>query len=622
MREKEIPVVFQPAGRKVFVLPGTPLVEAAAAAGAALEMPCGGGGVCGKCRLQVVAGAAPPTPNEERVFTPAELAAGWRLVCQVHVAEPVTAVVPETSRTGRIHQILASTDVSTAAPRVVDPPVLKKYVELAPPRRGDDQPDLVRLARALNVEAAALEMDLSLARAIGDTLRSYGYRGTAVCAGNRLLAFEPGDTSAEAFAVAVDIGTTTLVASLLDLNSGAEVGIAARMNPQTQFGDDVLARIALAVSDADGLGQLQQAVLEAVSGMVDELCRHAGTSPSRIYEATFSGNTTMQHLVCGITPTGLATVPFVSVAGPGMAVSAAELGLLIHPRARAYVLPVIGGFVGGDTVAGIASTPLMDTPGPSLLVDIGTNGEIVLWARGRLLAASTAAGPAFEGARISQGMRGSSGAIEKVSFEDGRLRTNVIGNVPPVGICGSGLIDAAAELLRHGLLAPQGRLLPPEQLPEGTPADLRRRILDGQQPAVMLAAADETSVGAPILLTQRDLRELQLASGAIQAGIRLLLTELEVHAGELEAVYLAGGFGNFIRRKNAQRIGLLPPEVERSRIRYQGNTSLAGARLAALSCAARTCMEHIARQAEHVDLSTLPGFQDAFADAMLFPEEE
>ncbi len=270
-------------------------------------------------------------------------------------------------------------------------------------------------------------------------------------------------------------------------------------------------------------------------------------------------------------------------------------------------------------MAGILATGLADAESPALLLDIGTNGEIVLLADGKLSAASTAAGPAFEGARISCGMRGSTGAIEKVVV-DGRLRTNVIGNVPPAGLCGSGLIDVAAELLRHRILTPQGRLQTPDQLLADLLPDLAQRVvLHEGQVSFVLATEAETG-GRPIVLTQRDLRELQLAAGAIRAGIVILLQRAGLKPNDLKRVLIGGGFGNFIRRSNAQRIGLLPHEIEHRRIRYMGNTSLAGARLAALSLGARQMAEDLARRTEHVDLSADPGFQRAFAESMIFPE--
>ena len=259
-------------------------------------------------------------------------------------------------------------------------------------------------------------------------------------ADGRLIDFEPGNTEQEAYAVAINVGTTTLAAVLVDLARGRELAVAARLNPQTRFGNDVLSRILYCQQAAGGLDELNRAVVEAVNEMVGELAAEAGVARERIYEITFSGNTTMQQLLLRIDPQHLGEAPFVPATSNRVVAPAACLGLQIHRRGRAYVLPVIGGFVGGDTVSGILATGLVDSPGPALLVNIGTNGEIVLWANGRLTAASTAAGPAFEGARISQGMRASIGAIEKVMV-NGSLRINVIGDVPPVGLCGSALVE-------------------------------------------------------------------------------------------------------------------------------------------------------------------------------------
>lgn len=613
MREAEVPVTFQPQGETVYVLKRTGLLEAAAMAGIVLDQPCGGLGKCGKCRVVVSQGACQPTPAELDLFSADELRAGFRLACQSSVCEPTTVEVPPTSLLPSHQKILVRSDKT---PRTVaDPPVRKRYVELPPPSRGDDDADLIRLEKAVG----PFEVGLEPLRAIPGRLRQAGFRGTAVLAGGRLIDFEPEDTEAYNFAAAMDIGTTSLVGALLDVGTGDELAVASRLNPQTRFGDDVLSRIQHARQGPDALRELQQTVIEAVDEMLGELVDRAGICRERIYQLTFSGNTTMQQLLCGVDPRSLGEVPFVPAAGRGPLLQAAELGLHVHPQAAAWVMPVIGGFVGGDTVSGILATSLAAAEGPTLLVDIGTNGEIALSVDGRLSAASTAAGPAFEGARISQGMRGSTGAIEKVVV-DGRLRTNVIGNVPPVGLCGSALIDVAAELLGHGLLTPEGRLLPADQLPGDVLPDLAQRlVVDNGQVAFLLAAESETGSGRPIVLTQRDLRELQLATGAIRAGILILLQRAGLKPEDLKAVLVAGGFGNFIRRSNAQRIGLLPPELERRRIRYQGNTSLAGARLAALSLEAQRVAEDLARRTEHVDLSRHPDFQRTFAEAMIFP---
>jgi uncharacterized 2Fe-2S/4Fe-4S cluster protein (DUF4445 family) len=614
MQEARIPVTFRPGDKTVHVLPGTRLAEAAAEAGLVLEVPCGGEGKCGKCRVVVFEGAGEPTAVEAGVFSAEELRAGCRLACRTIIDRPMAADVPQPSLVGAQHRILVES--SSAAAAGGNPVVAKRYVELPAPARGDDQPDLVRLEKALG----PLDADLDLLGELPRRLRETDFRGTAVTCGGRLLDFEPGNTEWEAYGVAADVGTTTLVAALVDLATGRQTAVVARLNPQTRFGDDVLARILHVRQRPEGLAELQHAVVAAVDEMIGELCREVDTARSRVYTVTLSGNTTMQQLFCGIDPRWLGEVPFVPAVGRALVLPARQLGLQVHPRAAAYVLPVIGGFVGGDTVAGILATGLAECEKPALFIDIGTNGEIALAAGGKLTAASTAAGPAFEGARISQGMRAATGAIEKVLF-DGRLRLEVIGNVPPVGLCGSALIDAAAELLRHGILTSPGRLQTPEQLPRGVPPDLLRRIVhSGKHAAFVLADEEEAHGGRAVVLTQQDIRELQLAAGAIRAGIEILLRRSGLQPGDLDQILIGGGFGNFIRRRNAQRIGLLPAGIEHCRIRFQGNTSLAGARLVALSWTARQHAERLASRTEHVDLSLDPGFHAAFADAMVFPE--
>lgn len=610
----EVAVLFQPSGKTVHVLSGTRLTEAAAMAGLVFDSPCGGEGTCGKCRVVVHQGACPPVAAEIRHISPEDIARGTRLACQTAVAGPMVVETPAASLLGSQYKIL--TEGKSAGEVAVEPAVRKQYVELSPPERGRDESDAARLMAA----AGPLKIELDLLRQLPRLLRENDFRGTAVAAEGRLLDFEPGNTQGESFAVAVDVGTTTLVAMLVDLTDGGERAVVARLNPQTSYGDDVLTRILHSQQAPAGLENLLQAVVSAVDAMIGELTATAGIDRRRIYEVVLSGNTTMQQLLLGLDPRSLGEVPFVPAASERVETAAAELGISIHPRGRAYVLPVIGGFVGGDTVAGILASNLAELPGPTVLVDIGTNGEIVLAVEGKLTAASTAAGPAFEGARISQGMRAGAGAIEKVVVQDGRLRINVIGDVRPVGLCGSALIDAAAECLRHGVLTPEGRLPPPGELPDSVPDDLARRVrLDSGKPVFVLAEPDQAGGGRAVVLTQRDFRELQLASGAIRAGIRILLKQAGLKPENLDAVLVAGGFGNFIRRNNAQRIGLLPHEVPRNRIRYLGNTSLAGARLAALSIAARRRAEELARRTAHVDLSTDPDFRWAFAEAMLFP---
>lgn len=616
MQEKEIAIVFQPLDKTVYVLEGTRLLEAATAIGLNFEQPCGGEGTCGKCRVQVVGEVCTATMVDEAFFSPKELADGWRLACQAIVIGPATVEVPDSSLIDSQQIILTQTD--TGRPLIADPAVQKQFLKLTPPMLGDDRSDVARLKAAFGPITIAPEM----LRSLPEELRRNDYHGTIVAIDGQFAGFESGDTSSERLAIAIDLGTTTLATELIDLTDGAKLGIASRMNPQVTFGDDVLTRICFARDNHSGLSQMQQIVIDTISDMITELVESQGVSRERIYEVFVSGNTTMQQIFMGLDVRSLGEAPFVTVTTESLSVNAARLGLNVHPHATVSTMPVIGGFVGGDTVSGILATGMIDEPGNILLIDIGTNGELAVWSEGRLLAASTAAGPAFEGARISQGMRGSIGAIERVVVDPERLLINVIGNVLPTGICGTGIVDLTAELLRVGLLLPNGKLLAPDELPKGLLPDLVQRItIVNSQPAFILASEVETGGNRPIVVTQHDFRELQLATGAIRAGIQLLLEHVGLKASDLDHVFIAGGFGNFIRRSNAQRIGLLPQEIERHKILYRGNTSLMGARLGAISKSSRAKAEAIAELAQHIDLSRLPNFTDVYAESMLFPEK-
>ena len=611
MSKQQVRVTFEPSGRAIHVLPGTTVLEAAAQAGLTISTPCGGGGTCGKCGVQMPKGACEASPADGEHFSDEQIGAGWRLACQTAICDECVVHVPETSLFASQHQIL--TDTTDDKTEVV-PAVRKVFVQLTPPTLDDQGADLFRLEET----TGPVKTTLSVIRDLTRVLRDDSFSGTAVIADHHLIGFEPGDTTDQCYGVAFDVGTTTVVGSLLDLRNGDELAIASGMNPQVTFGDDVLSRINYSSESLANLQQLQQAIGATISEMIDQVCADAGVARSDIYELSFAGNTTMEHLLCGIDVTPLGQVPFTPAHARALTLSAEELGIAVHPHAAAYVFPIIGGFVGGDTVACMLATRIEPEDGAALLVDIGTNGEIVLAYDGQIFAASTAAGPAFEGARISCGMRATSGAIAKVVVDDD-VSYNVIGDVPAVGLCGSSLVDLCSHLLTAGIIASNGRLLPPDELPADLPEPLRQRVrfANGNQTEFLVA---EDTPDRPVVLTQRDVRELQLACGAIRAGIRILLKRAAVEAKDLSRVLLAGGFASFIRRSHAQRIGLLPEEIDRERIHYVGNASLNGARWALLSTEARLKAEQYARQTHHVALSQDIDFQIQFADAMLFPE--
>jgi uncharacterized 2Fe-2S/4Fe-4S cluster protein (DUF4445 family) len=610
---KELKVIFQPSGRKVHVLPGTRILEAAARAGIMLRNPCGGAGTCGKCRVRIERGACAATPACAAVFSPAEVAQGWRLACQCAVAADTVVEVPAESLFESEAQIL----ITDTGARVQGTPALRKRrIELTPPDLAHPHADLERLCAALG------PADISLAQLalLPDQLRATAFRGTAVLCDGHLLDWEPDDTTGEAWAVAFDLGTTTVVGTLINTVDGSEHAVAATMNPQISVGDDVISRIAAARESRDNIRRMQESVVHALNGLITRLCREAHVPRERIYEVSLAGNTTMQHLFCGINPAALGEIPFVPAYRAARRVAAQDVGLHIHPAGRLFVFPNIGGFVGGDTVAGILANGVQHAPETLLFVDIGTNGEIVLAHQGRLRATSCAAGPAFEGARITAGMRAAEGAVDKVVFDGDDLVCNVIGGCRMAGICGTALIDAAAVLLELGVLDPTGRLLSAAEAPARvTPAVRRRLHPDGNDTKVLLGTAAEARSGEPVYLFQRDLRELQLAAGAIRAAIALLLRQAGLQPQDLHGVLLAGGFGNFIRRENACRMGLLPA-LPMERIRFVGNASSMGAKAVLLSHELRAEADRIAATTEHVDLSLDPEFQMEFGMAMMFPE--
>lgn len=612
MKSSEVNVVFQPSGRSVFVLPGTLLLEAAGRAGIVLQTPCGGRGTCGKCRVRVVDGQCPVPPAAEGFLSPRQLDEGDRLACQTYVEEPLVVDIPDESRFDAAQQILTG-DAGHDA--VLNPVVRKRYFSLTTPASGDAISDVGRLKAAIGDVTIPFHLLLNLAA----FLRAHQWQGTAVVAGDRLIGMEVGDTTKDAYGVAFDLGTTTVVGTLFNLATGQEKAVRSTMNPQVGFGDDVISRISRVRENHGALGELQQAALKAVNSLIHGLSEQTGVDTRHIYEVVIAGNSTMQQLVCGLDPSALGEVPFVQTFDGALTLSAQGLGLAANPHGEVFVFPQIGGFVGGDTVAGMLAAGLDTVREPTLLVDIGTNGEIVLAHDRELQAASTAAGPAFEGARVVQGMRATTGAIEKVLIGDDVL-LNVIGNTRPVGLCGTALIDAVAALLRKGIIDPTGRILPPDEVPSSLPDALRARLVTvDSQTQFELVPAEEAASGEAIYLWQKDVRELQLAMGAIRAGINIMLRRVGLKPEDLGAVLLAGAFGNFIRRNNARRIGLLP-QIPCGHIHFIGNAASLGAKLALLSADERERAKRLRSNTEHVDLSMDPEFQMEFGMAMMFPD--
>ncbi|MGH7313183.1 MAG: ASKHA domain-containing protein, partial [Candidatus Rokuibacteriota bacterium] len=432
----------------------------------------------------------------------------------------------------------------------------------------------------------------------------------------RILAVERGDTSTMKFGLAIDIGTTTVVTTLLELESGEQLASVSSLNPQSVFGGDLMSRIAFAQFNPGNLKKLTTRIVGLLNQHVAEVCREAGVLPKWIYKVVVVGNTCMHHLLLGIDPSWVGLAPYAPVMRHPFVLPARDLFLKVAPEARVCLLPLVAGFVGADAVAVAMATRIDVGHSLRLAVDIGTNGEVIMGSRQRLWACSAPAGPAFEGAQIRHGMRGAQGAIDRLVVEDD-LRVHTIGETPPLGICGSGLIDLLAGLLQAGVIDPSGLIRVEDR--EALPPRLRERVtMRGEERLVVVLRAGEADAPREIVLTQEDVRQVQLAKGAIASGVAMLLHVAGVAVGEVDELMLAGGFGNYVSIPSAIRIGLIPP-LPLTRVRYVGNAAALGAQLALLSEAERRRADEVARRIEHVSLAAHPDFEQIFVDAMNFP---
>ena len=426
----------------------------------------------------------------------------------------------------------------------------------------------------------------------------------------------PEGSTALLFGLAVDLGTTTIVARLIDLAVGRRLATQAVLNPQTRFGDDVVSRIAYARTGKE-FAELRQAVTDCINDLIEKLCRQAAIDENDIYEMCLVGNTTMNHIFLGLPVAQLGQAPYQAFSLDAHDAVPGELGIRINPSGNIHTVENIAGFVGSDTTAVAIAADIDSAEEMTLIVDIGTNGEIVLGTKDKLYAASCAAGPALEGARITCGSRAAEGAIEAVVMNENDIDLDVIGDTPPRSICGSGLIDAVAVMLDLGIIDSTGRFTNPETSKDKLPQTILSRIVKlDSEPAFILAPASNNN-DRPVFLSQKDIRQVQLAKGAIRTGIILLQKKLDLKGPDIEHVLLAGAFGNYIRKESALRIGLLPA-VEVEKIRFIGNAAASGAQMILLSRHCRDKAHELARRIEYVEIAHEPDFQDVFADSMLF----
>ena len=594
--------------------PGQSLWEVLQKAGIELGGECGGLGKCGKCKIKMLTLTDPPTHEESELLDEGELEQGVRLACRTKVKKDMAVYVGEFDQELEYYQILKTGERPHFQ---LDPLVDQRFVDLPSQLQAQGLSDLDRVKMGLGPEYDDLKASLHSLRALPQALQETQSRRAAVLHGDRLLGWQDWERVGHGYGLVFDLGTSTLVGKLISLLDGNEVFVICLLNSQIRYGSNVISRLQYVKEHPAGLDRLRRLLIRDMNRIIKSLLELAGLEPNDIFIAVAAGNTTMQHFFLGLPPYGIAEAPFSPVLTDGLIVKAADVGLRLHPEALLYTLPMKSGYIGGDLISVVLASGAAEQEDEIILgLDLGTNGEIFLGNGKRLLTCSAAAGPAFEGARIAYGMIAKAGAIEGVSLKDDHLHYRTIGNIKPKGICGSGLVDLVAVLLHCGIIDHEGLI-----------RRTRKKIARGLIPRVvkrsgahafLVASAEESYDGKPIYLTQQDVRQLQLAKGAIAAGVRSLMDEMGIGVQDIGRVYLAGALGNYVDPYSAVRIGLLP-DVNLQIIRSLGNAASTGASMVLLAKDYWRRVIELAQFIEHVELSYRLNFNQYFIEQMDFP---
>ncbi|MBI4285177.1 MAG: DUF4445 domain-containing protein [Chloroflexi bacterium] len=596
-------IYFEPLQQSVECRADQTLLQAALRAGIDIVSFCGGVGTCWRCKVRIMSGdMSAPTADEAQSLSRQGLDAGYRLACQTYPCSDGKVYIAPEALTGLVRAQV--TGLEPAVP--LEPPVHAYQVSLSPPSLSDLYADGERLLKALadqhHVRAGSI--DINVLRYLSTGLRAADWRGQAVVRGSEVVAFNK--TPEKLLGLAVDLGTTKIAGYLVDLTTGRTLASDAIMNPQSEFGEDIISRLTRALESTDNQLRLQAVVVEALNRLAADFCQRVNAGHHEIAEAVIVGNTAMHHLLLGLPVGQLAAAPFVPAVSGALDIKSRDIGLRIAPGAYVHLLPNIAGFVGADHVADLLATEASQARGLVLLIDIGTNTELSLISDGEIASTSCASGPAFEGAQIECGMKGSQGAIERLKISDNKVEYHTIGNTPPLGLCGSGVIEAVAQLLNLGVLNNTGRFTSHERL----------RASNGQREFVLVSEGERDGNPA-ITITQNDVREVQLAKAAIRTGIESLLRVKGRTEDQLDRVIIAGSFGSYIDIPSAIAIGMLPA-VPLDRFQQVGNAAGIGAKIALISMAKRSEASELARQVDYLDLVTSPSFQETFVRSMAF----
>lgn len=572
--------------------------------GSLLDSPCGGNGTCGKCKIQILKGNCQPTQHDLEKLSIREINSGIRLACKIEVTEELSIYIESKDTEMRVLTSGIDSYIDVA------PYVFKRHLVLEAPCLDDQRDDIKRIFDGIGLDN--LKVDYNLMPKISEKLRAYNFDLTACVYKDELYNIEEGDTSSISYGIAIDIGTTTIACYLINLISRNSADVISEINRQKLYGADVISRINYTIKDVYGTDHLKEILLAQINEMLEKLCGRNELLLENIYNTVIVGNTTMIQFLLGISSKNIAEAPFAPTILKAMELKAKEAG--IKTNGIISILPGISGFVGSDITAGILSSGMLDTEDYSILLDIGTNGEIAAGNCNELVTCSTAAGPAFEGANIKCGIGGVKGAISRVHLLEDKMY-ETIGGTAPIGICGSGVLDIVAEFIRHGIIDETGRMLDENEIVN---KELVQRLVhkDGNIEFIL----EETSPnGEPIVFTQKDVREVQLAKAAISAGIQILLKEMDLSYKDITNVFIGGGFGNFMDLNSAAVVGLIPKELT-GKIKSIGNCAGTGAKMYLISKKYRNIAKEIAEKANYVELSSKREFQDYYINSIMFEE--
>lgn len=600
-------VTFQPEGKRIPIEEDKTIMDAAIEGGIDLTSLCGGKGICGKCKVIIrdLSAVSELTDKEKKLLTKEEIAAGIRLACLTCLKGNVVASIPEYSKTGK--QRLQVEGIETKIK--VNPNIKKYHLKLDKPDISDPRADVERVLDALKEKFTLQDLTFSYnaLTILSEILRISEWQITVVIWDNEIISIEPHDTTDRKFGYAVDIGTTKLAGYLLNLNDGMVVEAGSLMNPQIPYGEDVIAR--LNYEDYDILNKV---IIKGLNQILEDLKERSGIRTEEIYEMTAVGNPVMQHLFLNLNPRYLGTSPYPPVLKSSLTINNDQVKLALNKFGKVFFLPIVAGFVGADTIGVVLATEIHKREELCLALDIGTNTEVVLGNKDRMVACSCASGPAFEGAHIRFGMRAASGSIEKIKIhpETYEVEYQTVDDAPPVGICGSGLIDLFAELLKVGLIDIKGTFKKDLNTPKVRKGENGREFL--------VVPATESGIKMDITFSQGDIRQLTLAKAAMQTGVRILMSEYGVDKSEIDTLFLAGAFGSHINKESARMIGIYP-ELPFEKVKIVGNAAGTGARMCLVSKDAKNEVDLIAKKVEYVELAAHADFQKEFIRSNFIP---